>query len=681
MRDLSRLLNPRSIAVIGGGAWCASIMGAARRIGYSGDIFPVHPAGKEIAGIRALKRLEDREGPIDAAFVGINRGATIEAVETLAGLEAGGAVCFASGFSEAQAELSDGGDLQTRLIEAAADMPILGPNCYGLINALDQVAIWPDQHGMVPVDRGVAILTQSSNIAINLTMQQRALPIAYMVTCGNMAQTDQAQIALALLNDPRVTAIGLHIEGFTNLPAWEHLARQAQDRGVALVALKVGKTEHAQQATVSHTASMAGGYAGASALLARLGAAQVEDLTSFLEALKLAHMSVKMTQGTIAGISCSGGEASLVADMADGTALRFPPLSDAQRESLRDVLGPKVALNNPIDYHTYIWRDTEAMTRTFAGMSSPQTDLSILITDFPHTDASDWVCATDAIIGAQARTGQAYAVAATLPELMPEDVATQLCAEGIVPLFGLREGIAALDALARRQPVAESALILPGTVPAERVADTLSEAEAKSDLAGFGLRVPRSYVVSTAQEAGAVAARFDGPVVLKALGLAHKSEHGAVRVGLMADQVAEAAAEIAGSIETGGFLVEEMIQGCVAEMLIGVTRDPAHGFLLTLAAGGVLTEILSDRVSMLLPVSGTEVDAALTRLKTAALLDGYRGQPAADRGAIVAAVMALQDYVVAQAGHLEEVEINPLMCTPTDAIAADALIRIAKDAP
>lgn len=668
MRDLRRLLNPRSIAVIGGGAWCASIIGAAQRIGYAGEIFPVHPTGKKIAGIQALKRLEDHGGPIDAAFIGINRNATIEAVKALRELDAGGAVCFASGFSEAQAELADGEDLQAKLAAAAGDMTILGPNCYGLINALDRVAIWPDQHGMQPVDRGVAILTQSSNIAINLTMQKRHLPIAYMVTCGNMAQTDQAQIAMALLDDPRVTAIGLHIEGFINLRGWEALARRAHDKGVALVALKVGKTQHAREATVSHTASLAGGHVGATALLTRLGAAQVHDLETFLEALKVAHMGVDMARGTIAGLSCSGGEASLIADTADSSQLRFPPLEEGQRNALRAALGPKVALSNPIDYHTYIWRDTAAMADTFAGMSAPETDLSILITDYPHTDDTDWECATEAVITAQARTGRSYAVAATLPELMPDHVAIRLQASGIVPIYGLRAGINALDSLARRQPPVEQPLVLPG---GDRIAVTLSEAQAKSDLAAYGVPVPGLELAQSPDQAAHAAKRLGGPVVLKGTGLAHKTEHGAVRLGLAVDEVAEAAREIG----TDTFLVEEMVTGAVAELLVGVTRDPAHGFVLTVAAGGVMTEVLRDSASLLVPARETEVKQALNSLNCAVLLSGYRGNPSADLQAIVAAVMTLQDYVVAHADRLEEVEINPLICTPNAAIAADALIR------
>jgi len=143
-------------------------------------------------------------------------------VRQLAALGAGGAVCFASGFAEAGAEIAGAADLQADLLNAAGDMPILGPNCYGLINAVDGAALWPDQHGCTRVARGVAIITQSSNIAINLTMQRRGLPVAYVVTVGNQAMISMAEIGMSLLDDPRVSALGLHIEGFGDgaLSAW-----------------------------------------------------------------------------------------------------------------------------------------------------------------------------------------------------------------------------------------------------------------------------------------------------------------------------------------------------------------------------------------------------------------------------------------------------------------------------
>ena len=667
--ELGRLLAPRSIAVIGGGAWCASIIGAAQSIGFQGQIFPVHPEGKTIAGLQALRRVEDWDGPIDAAFVGVNRRATVDTVAALSALGAGGAVCFASGFTEALAEDATGRDLQAQLVDAAGGMPILGPNCYGFVNALDRVAIWPDQHGMTPVDRGVAILTQSSNIAINLTMQQRALPIAMMVTCGNMAQTSQADLAAALLDDPRITAIGLHIEGFSDVRAWEHLARLAVTRNVPLVALKVGRSAQAQRATVSHTASLAGSDAGAAALLRRLGIPRLDDLPSFLETLKLLHCGGPLPSNRIASISCSGGEASLIADMALGRDLDFPPLSEPQKDRLKDALGPMVALANPLDYHTYIWRDAAKMTQAWAGMTGPDIAMTMSIVDYPNTDAADWSCATQAAIGVVQQTKARFAVVASLPELMPADTANDLMAGGVVPIGGMAEALAAMDAAASVGAPSPDPVV---TVVERDPRETLTEATAKTALAAFGVPVPASLSARTPEEATAAAGKLNTPLALKGQGLAHKSEHGAVRLGLMPGEIAQAARAMA----TDGFLVEEMVQGAVAELLIGVTRDPPHGFVLTLAAGGVLTELLQDSVSLLLPVTGADVRQALRGLKCHALLSGFRGKPAADLDAVIRAVLAVQAYVIAQADAVCEVEINPLMCTPDAAIAADALIRL-----
>ncbi len=667
MTDLSRLLNPAQIAVIGGGAWCASIVSAAQRIGFEGEIVPVHPSGKVIAGKTSVSRVEDIPGPIDAAFIGINRHATIEAVASLSALGAGGAVCFASGFSEALAEDENGSDLQAQLIAAAGNMPVLGPNCYGFINALDQVAIWPDQHGMRSVESGVAILTQSSNIAINLTMQQRGLPVAYMVTCGNMAQTSQAAIANSLLDDPRVTAIGLHIEGFGDLREWEALAQKAFARGIPLVAIKVGVSDQAQQATVSHTASLAGSDVGAQAFLDRLGIARLRDLPAFLETLKLLHCTGHLASNRISSISCSGGEASLIADLADARDLDFPPLSEAQTDRLRAALGPMVALANPLDYHTYIWRDSEAMTNAWSGMTGDGIAMTFSIVDYPHTDAKDWECATKAALGVR-KTGAPFAVVATLPELMPEHVARTLMQGGVVAIMGLSEALSAVEAATRLHEPDPVPVLLPRTAKANV---TLSEVEAKQALYEHGITIPNFRVAVGGQNAGQVALDLQPPLAIKGVGLAHKTEQGAVRLGLNAEEIAKAADQIG----TQEVLIEEMASGGVAEILIGVTRDPANGYVLTLGAGGVLTEILDDTESLLVPSRIDQIENAIMRLKCAPLLSGYRGKPAADMAAIMTAVQAVQDYVIANADTVSEVEVNPLICTPNKAIAVDALIR------
>ncbi len=669
-RDLSRLLRPRTIAVIGGGAWCAQIIRQSRRMNFGGRIDVVHPRGELIEGVQAVTDLGALEAPPDAVFIGVNRVATVDVVRALAEMGAGGAVCFASGFSEAAAEDGSGADLQAALVEAAGEMPVLGPNCYGFINVLDGALLWPDQHGCVAVERGVAILTQSSNIAINLSMQQRGLPIAFVIACGNMAQTSQAQIAHELLDDPRVTAIGLHIEGFGDLAAWHDLAVKARSKGVPLVALKVGRSDQAQQAAVSHTASLAGSDAGASALLARLGIGRVADLPTFLETLKLLHMVGPLDAATLSSISCSGGEASLAADTAEGSGIAFPPLTEVQRGALGRALGPMVALGNPLDYHTYVWRDVEKMTAAWLPMAADHIGLTMIIVDYPHTDASDWICATKAALAVRAQSGRPVAVVATLPELMPADVAETLMAGGVVPMCGLSEAVAAAAIAAQIGATDEAMVLLPG---ADRDAELVDEGAAKAALETFGVAVPKGAQVVEIDALEQAAANLNGPLVLKVTGLAHKSEAGGVRLGLSPSAVGAAAREM----PQGGYLLEEMVQDAVAELLVGVLRDPAHGFVLTLGAGGVLTELWQDTASLLVPARAEAVEGALRSLRIWPMIEGYRGKPAADLNAIVAAVMAVQDYVIANADRVSEVEINPLMCTPDAAVAVDALLRTA----
>ncbi|EDZ45208.1 CoA-binding [Rhodobacterales bacterium Y4I] len=671
-RDLSRLFRPKSIAVIGGGAWCRLVIEQCRKMGFDGAIWPVHPKAEVVADLPAFKDADSLPEAPDAAFIGVNRFATVEVVRALSARGAGGAVCFASGFLEAAAEDAEGADLQAQLLDAAGDMPFLGPNCYGFINYLDGALLWPDQHGGQRAEKGVALVTQSSNIAINLTMQKRGLPLAYVVTAGNQAQSGIAAIGEALLEDTRVTALGLHIEGFGDLRAFEALAARARELGKPIVALKVGKSAEAQAATVSHTASLAGGDAGAGALLARLGIPRLEDLPSFLETLKLLHVTGRLPSNRLATISCSGGEASLAADTGHTRNVVFPPLNDRQKADLRDALGPMVALANPLDYHTYIWRDTEAMTKAFSAMMDPQLAMTMLIVDFPREDrcdASDWECTIQAAIGSRERTGANVGLVATLPELLPEAVAARLMEAGVVPLCGLSEAIAACEAASLPLPEAPAPLLLPTPVVEP---DLVPEADAKWQLASYGLRVPRSKRAASATNARAVAVDVGFPVVLKGEGVAHKTEAGAVVLNLNSGQEVSDAAF---SMPASRFLVEEMVTGAVAELLIGVVKDPAHGFVMTLAAGGTLTELMEDSASFLLPASDADIEAALQSLRISKLLDGYRGAPAADREAILRAIRAVEAYVMENALGLEEIEINPLLCTPTDAVAADALMR------
>ncbi len=666
MSGLERLLRPRSIAVIGGGVWCENVISECRKMGFSGDIWPVHPTRPEIGGLAAVKDVGALPASPDAAFVGVNRNATIDMVAGLAALNAGGAVCFASGFREAGAD-----HLQQALFEAAGDVRILGPNCYGFINYLDGALLWPDQHGGRRVGRGVALITQSSNIALNLTMQRRGLPLAYVVTAGNQAQTGLSEIGAALLSDERVTALGLHIEGIDDLRGFEALASEAARRGKPIVALKVGRSAEAQAATVSHTASLAGGDAGAKALFERLGIGQVHCLADMIETLKILHLSGPLKSRRIASMSCSGGEASLIADLADSAGLTFPPLDKSQRDRLKPTLGPLVNITNPLDYHTDIWGNVDALADTFSTMASGNVGAAVIILDYPRADRCDdeaWRPVEGAAATARKDTKTPIAIVSTLSENMSEATAERLMADGIIPLCGLREAVSALAIAALPEPAIAEPILLP-CPPAAPTA--MAEADAKAALSAFGLETPKGVRASDANSVAEASAGLCFPVALKGEGFEHKSEVGAVRLGLNSRA---ALLDAAAGMPCERFLIEEMIAGGVGELLIGVICDPAHGYVLSLAAGGTLAELLVDRVSLLLPATETQIGRALANLKAMRLLEGYRGGPTADIAAIITAITAVQNYVIAHQGKVQEVEINPLICCADRAVAADALI-------
>lgn len=681
MRDLApsptldRLLRPRSVALLGG-AWAETVAKQLQKAGFTGTITPIHPTRETIAGLPCLRSLAELPDPPDAAFVGVNREATVDAVAQLSAMGAGGAVCFAAGFRESQDRA--GAALQDRLVAAAGAMPVLGPNCYGVLNALDGVALWPDQHGLIPVTTGVALVGQSSNVAINVTMQTRGLPIAYVLMAGNQAKVGLADLGLAALRDPRVTALGMHIEGFGDLRAFEAMAAEARALGKPVVVLKSGHTESAQAATLTHTASLAGAAAVSSAFLRRTGCTEVRSLGAFLEALKLLHHGGPLPGPRVLSVSCSGGEASLMADGAEGTALEWSPFPAAARAEVEGVLGPLVTVANPLDYHTFIWGDVGRMTAAFTAALRGGFDLGVFVLDTPRPDRctrDHYECAIAAILAARAATGARTAVLCTLPETIDEALTARFEGGGVTVLHGLSDGLAAIDAAIRagRGPLDAVPAILarPGDPHPVRA---LSEAEAKAALAAHGLKVPASATAPDADGIVTAAKSLRFPLALKALGLAHKTEAGGVVLHLADGPALRVAADRLVPLGTG-LLAEEMAPPGT-ELLVGVTRDPTGLLALTLGAGGVLTEILRDSATLILPAPRDAIRDALLSLRIAPLLNGYRGAPPADMDALLDAIEAIAAYAESQAPRLLELDVNPLIASPSGAVAVDALIRL-----
>ena len=669
---LSRLFSPKSVAVVGGGVWCRSVIEQLIKIGYKGTIFPVHPFKEEILGIKSFKDLEDIPAIIDATFIGVNRNITIEVVKQLNSLNAGGAVCFASGFLEAEGDKQGSGELQKSLIEAAADMPILGPNCYGFINYLDHAALWPDQHGGTTVDKGVAILTQSSNIAINITMQTRGLPISYIMSVGNQASLGFSEIGMYLVSDPRVTALGLHIEGIGDLKAFEELTTKARKLGKPIVALKVGKSAEARRAAQSHTASLAGDAQSAKSLFKRLGIAEVDRLEVLIDTLKIFHSYGPLSSKNVRSLSCSGGEASLVSDLAQAYGIQFPKLEKENISELRSVLGEMVALSNPLDYHTYIWGDINAMASTFIAMMRQHNGITIIIVDFPRDDNCDpsaWNCVITAAKMAKKSENKPLALVSTLSENIPEHISFELLESNIITLHGLDTALAAISVSSINQTVVNPKPIFLSNPTGKSI--LVDEYDAKKSLEKYGLKLPET-AKCLQSDAHLVSDQIGYPVVIKALGSAHKSELGEVFLNL---ENKKSVKEALRKISKKHVIVEKMIGDAVVELLVGIVHDPAHGMLLTVGAGGVLTEILSDTSSILLPSSKSEVLDCFNQLKISKIAKGYRGALGVDINQIIDAIMKIQDFVLDNRDKLFEIEINPLIVTTSEVIVADALIR------
>ena len=690
-------------------------------MGFEGEMWPVHPTRDSVAGRPAFRSVAALPASPDAAFVGVNRRATVETVAELARLGAGGAICYASGFLESE----DGGGLQRALVAAAGDMPIVGPNCYGMLNYLDGAPLWPDQHGgrrLDPKERGVAIVTQSSNIAVSLTMQQRGLPLAYVVTAGNQAQLGVSDLAAAMLCDERVSALGLHVEGFDSIRGFEALAAMSRARRAPVVVLKTGRSERGRAAALSHTASLAGSDAVAQAFLDRLGFARASSIGQLLETLKFLHVHGSLDGFRLGALCCSGGEAGVVADTVEESALTCPRLHPDHVAAVAKTVHPLVSVDNPFDYHTFNWGDEAALTETFTAFARGGFDANLLVLDFPRGDRcsdDDWWASASAFGGAMAATGGKGAIVATMAENLPEATAVRLFGRGIAPLVGVPNALTAIGGAASigaawkspfPNPVIDSRF-----TPMEPVA--LDEAEAKARLAAFGVVVPDGRAAHSAEDAVSFAESIDGPVALKALGIPHKTDRGALRLNLRDPGKIRCAAQELFAISPPGtiggdappdtstaqasptdprrasddesanvpvpasparLLVERFCTDTVVELIVGLHRDRKFGLVLTLGSGGTLVELVADTVTLLLPVTEAEVRDAMSTLKCAPMLRGFRGREPADADGAVAAVLDIASFAAAHADRLEELDVNPLAIRPRGrgAMALDALIRM-----
>ncbi len=673
---LTRLLNPKSIAFVGGNE-CAIAIRRTLELGFTGKIWAVHPKREELGGVTTVKSVEEIDGDIDSAFIAVKREPTVEIVRVLSKKACGGAVIYAAGFAEAGAT-----ELQDELLKAANGMPLLGPNCYGFVNGLSHAALWPDEHGIQIRETGVAIITQSGNIACNFAMSNRALPLACVFAIGNQADVDMARMLEALCTDDRITAIGLHVEGLKDIEAFAKAATLARKYKKPVIALKTGRSEQGAKVTMSHTSSLAGADTLYDALFERYGIARMTSVTAFAETLKFLHHGGPLKSARLVSMSCSGGEAALIADMSLTKKVSFPPFDETTKPLVASTLNEFVTIDNPLDYHTFIWGDEDKLQNTFMAVLGGGFDVGMLILDLPthpHMNPAAWWKTARAFRRASELQSARAVIVSSLHESMPLDLATDLANSNMAPMMGLDDCLAAFEAAAfigenwgREEPLSLIRHPIEGRGTAEVA---MTEHRGKLLLRQFGLNIPEGSVCTPA-EAVATANSLGYPVAIKisSTTILHKTEMGGVALNLKTAAEVEAAASRMSKL-SNELLIEKMVEGAVAELIVGVKSDAQFGLALVIGAGGIFTELLKDSVSLLLPTSREEIIRALKKLRSWKLVEGFRGK-SGDQQAVVSAIESIAKFAAAHEGLIDELDVNPLFVLPHGAIAADALVKL-----
>ena len=678
--NLSRLISPKSIAVVGNRGANFAIR-ESKKLGFNQKIWAIHPTLDFLEGIKCYKDIKDLPEAPDATFIAVNAESAIDIVADLKSIGGGGAVLYASGFGE----LGEIGIKRNqRLVEAADGMPLIGPNCYGFINSLDGVALWPDVHGCEPVLSGVAIITQSGNIGLNITMQSIGLPIAYMFTLGNQTNTNIADIIHAMLDDNRVNAIGLHIEGISDIKSFDVAARRALDKKIPIVAIKSGRTDASAKIALSHTSSMTGLDQLFNVFFERLGIARVDTVPEFLETLKLLSILGAIDHNGVASMSCSGGEAGMMADLIDGLDITFPSLDDLHKDRVKLALNDFVEVDNPLDYHTFIWGDRKRTSECFKQMISGNFAATMLLLDWPRTQESeqkDWdltlLALSDAISGTREKT----IVLASIADCMPKRIIKECQKYGIAPMIGLDICLKALNhsyriGLAFQKSAMHSIEILRSLSRSSKIS-TLTEFEGKKLLKKYGISVPDGKIITSTSEALMAAEKIHYPITLKVsdVELAHKTELGAVMLNINDPLALKKACQDLFKIGSS-LLIEKMVQDSVAELIVGVGLDPIFGKYIIIGSGGILVELFQESIPLLFPVNREDVSLALSKLKVFPLINGYRGNPEGDVEMIIDCVMATVKLV--SENDIDELDINPLLVLKrgSGVIAVDTLIKL-----
>ncbi len=693
--ELARLIAPRSIALVGASPRAGSFgMRTLENLAqYEGEVFLVNAKYERIGERPCHPSLSALPASPDCVVLVVPREGVEQALGEAASVGAGGAIVYASGYGEM--DHAERASAQQRLasIARAARMPMLGPNCMGLVNhALRAGMTFIPEYVRMPRQVGpIAIVSQSGALGYALAQAgERALGIRYFFSAGNSADVDVADLIAALAEDPDVRAIACLFEGVPSAERLLEAGERARRGDKPVVVFKLGTSEAGAAAARSHTGSLAGSAVAWQALFERAGFIPVSDYEALVEYAKFFSVAGRPRARGVAAISGSGGAGVMAADKAAAYGVPMPQPGESTSAVLRSVVPEFGAARNPCDPTGQVLSNPESFGRCCRAMlQEPQYGALVL----PMTVATVEVSADRTqLIPALAREQPKPVVIVWISEWLQGPGAETYESDERIPLFRSMDrcfaAIAAWHARAEwRAPRPHERVSVPGASRAARAVlcaagATLSEREAKLALAAYGVPVVEERLARSAEEALAAARAMGFPVALKveSPAIPHKTEAGVVRLGVGDEpalrsayaEIVAAARRVASEAAIRGVLVQPMVGGI--EVIVGGRVDPSVGPLVVVGSGGVLVELVRDSVTALAPVSPDEARTMIERLKGFPLLKGFRGRPGADLVALADTVARVSEFVSDLSDEIEEVDVNPLRCTADRILAVAALI-------
>ena len=691
-QDLTRLLTPRSVAIVGAsptpGALGMSVLDNLERHGFAGDIHLINPKRDTIDGRPCLKSIDDLPHGVDAAVLAIPGPAVLAAVQALAAKGVGAAVIFSAGFAEGGEE-GLAAQAEVARIAAETGMVIEGPNCLGMTNYVAGVPLtFVETPALDLTGKAcIGIVSQSGAMAVVLgtTLMAKDLGISLSISTGNEAASGVEDYVAHLIDEPNTRVIGMIVEQFRAPARFLQLAAQAKAAGKPIVLLHPGTSSAARVSAATHTGAMAGDWLLMKTKVTRAGVILVESLEELGDVLDIAARAHPVRGGGTAVLTESGAFKALTLDLAERIGLSLPEITGDTAAAMREAIPDFIPVSNPMDLTAQALVDPDLYRRTLGPLLADdafaavvlgiiQTDAATASRKFPPiTDAVRTLGASKPVIFAGLDDG------APVP---PEYLADLRAAS--VPYFPSPDR--AFRALRRLIVAAEHDTTVADAAPVtiDVPHGVIPEYRAKQLLAPLGVPFPKGGFAATLDAAKAVAADVGYPVVLKAqaAALSHKSDAGGVILNIADDAALIAAwerlyANVAAydaAISLDGGLVEAMGARGV-ELIVGAKNDPDWGPVILVGFGGVQAELLHD-VRLLSPdLTHDAIVAELRALKSGALLDGCRGSPALDVEAVAAIIAGLGRLMLGTPA-IREIDLNPIVVYPAGqgAVALDALI-------